>query len=93
MPDLSASMVAAQNMHATTGSGTSTPVATTVSSSNPCLHESGSEETENTAIPHQLVAVTEPLEDVLVTSIGVVPSIPPPFVLGIGHKTKKVCLT
>ena len=57
------------------------------------MHESGSKDTENTAIPHQLVAVTEPLEDVLVASIGVVPSIPPPFVLGIGHKTKKVCLT
>ena len=37
--------------------------------------------------------MTEPLEDVLVASIGVVPSTPPPFVLGTGHKTKQVWLT
>ena len=93
MSDLPASMVAAQTMHAPTGSSTSTPVPTTVSRSDTCLRESGSKDTENTDIPHQLVAMTEPLEDVLVASIGVLPSRPPPLVLGIGHKTKKLCLT
>ena len=54
------------------------------------MHESGNEDTENTDVPHELVTVTEPLEDVLVASIGVVPSIPAPFVLGTGHKTNQL---